>query len=40
MEYFNSILEEYKVIKPNGISDYITKHDFDSVEELVFGVDL
>ena len=32
MEYFNTTLEEYKVIYPDATSDYITKHDFDSVQ--------
>ena len=31
IEYFNTTVEEYKVIYTNETSDYITKDDFDSV---------
>ena len=30
--YFNTNLEEYKVIYPNGTCDYIIKYDFDGVQ--------
>ena len=30
--YFNTALEEYKVVYPDGTSDYIRKDDFDSVQ--------
>ena len=33
-EYFNTTFEEYKVIKPDGTSDYITKNDFGSVQVI------
>ena len=31
MEDYNITLEEYKVIYPDGISDYIKKEDFDGI---------
>ena len=31
IKYFNTTLEEYKVIYPDGTSDYITKGEFDGV---------
>ena len=32
IECFNTTLEEYKVIYPNGIFDYITKDDFGGIQ--------
>ena len=30
-EYFNTNLEEFKVLYPNGTSDYSQRDDFDGV---------
>ena len=38
IEYFNITLEEYKVIYPDGTSDYIKKDDIDGVQVIVFQV--
>ena len=32
MEYFNTTLEDHKVIYQDATSDYITKHDFNDVQ--------
>ena len=34
IEYFNSTLEEYRVIYPKGTPDYITKDNFDNVHVI------
>ena len=33
--YFSTALEEDKVIYPDGTSDYITKDNFDSVQDIL-----
>ena len=44
IEYFNTTLEEYRVIYPKGTPDYITKDNFDNVYviplEVVFCFEL
>ena len=35
IEYFNTTLEEYKVINPDGTSHYITKDEFDGVHVIL-----
>ena len=35
LEYFNTTVEEYKVIYPSETSDYITKDDFDDVHVIL-----
>ena len=36
IEYFNTTLEEYKVMHPDGTSEYIIKDDFDGVKVILF----
>ena len=36
IEYFNTTLEEYKIIYPNETSDYIINDGFDSVRRSFF----
>ena len=33
--YFNTALKEYKVVYPDGTSDYIRKDDFDGVQIIL-----
>ena len=33
--YFNTALEEYKVVYPDGTYDYIRKDDFDGVQIIL-----
>ena len=34
MQYFNTILEEYKVMQPNGAFNYIAKDSFNGVQVM------
>ena len=38
IEYFNTALEEYKVIYPNGTSGYIKRDDFGDVQIILLWV--
>ena len=38
MQYFNTILEEYENMDPNGTFNYITKESIDGVQVMLLQV--
>ena len=40
IKYFDTTLEEYKVVYPNRTSNYITKDDFDYVKVILLSLNV